>query len=80
MFKKNAKVSHAHMHSAGFIPGINKQVKASLDQNSCPGIEMVLGVVGLECSYLGQLFLVPYVNFQSIVLDKSETVLEKNAA
>lgn len=72
MIEKNAKVLYAHMHQACFLPGINRHIKATLDQESLRGIEMSLGAVGIECIYEGRTFIIPYVNFQSIIIDTSD--------
>jgi len=67
--KENEKVKYAHMHQTGFVPGLKKHVEKALDQQTFPGIEMELGFAGVNCKYNGTRFILPYVNFQSIVLE-----------
>lgn len=68
------KISHAHMHQAAFIPGLNKSTNKGLDQTNYPGIEMwLLAESGLlDCTYRGIRFFIPNVNFQSLVAEPEE--------
>lgn len=80
MIEKNAKVLAVHMHQTAFIPGLKTQVNTkTLDARSCPGIQMTLGSIGVECLYNGNSFILPYVNFQCISMAPEEKPVDKKA-
>lgn len=78
MMKEGDKISHAHMHQEVFIPGLNKRVKKGMDAQEFPGLEMYLGFAGLDCTYKDRSFVVPYVNFQTLVAEPTKGSVVKN--
>lgn len=66
------KIKFAHSHQRNFIPGLNKQVEKGLDDKTYPGLKMFRmddGSGDLECEFEGRYFILPSVNFQSLVID-----------
>ena len=68
----NEKVLFAHMKERAFIPGLNKQVEKGLDPKTFPGLEMWAEERGVLCNYMNSLFIVPYSQFQSVVIEPAK--------
>jgi hypothetical protein len=73
----NEKVKFAHMKERAFIPGIYKQVEKGLDEKTFPGLQMIAESRGVLCRYMGETFILPYSQFQSVVIeDEAQNVVE----
>lgn len=68
----NEKVKFAHMKERAFIPGLYRQVEKGLDSNTFPGLEMIAESRGVLCRFGGESFILPYSQFQSVVIEEDQ--------
>lgn len=62
------RVIAAQMHDGIWVPGIGL-IKKEIDAKSFPGLQMTLGVYGVDATLKGVSFLIPLVNFKAIVFE-----------
>jgi len=58
------------MKERAFIPGLYKQVEKGLDSKTFPGLEMIAESRGVLCKYMNETFILPYSQFQSVVIEE----------
>lgn len=62
------KIKVAALHDVTFIPGLGLQLKATISDQTNPGIEMVLVDGMVEIKLKGTTALLPLSNFKCLVM------------